>query len=82
MGKTDIRRDRPGVIGQRVEKTPWLKARKVECDENVSLGSPPRSAAGATDPERDQAAEGRASVSSQATAKARSEERSRKSGGA
>jgi hypothetical protein len=38
--KADIRSDGPGVVCQGVEKSPWLKAGKVECNDDVSRGSP------------------------------------------
>jgi hypothetical protein len=31
--KTEIRFDRRGVVGHCFEKSPWLKASKVECDD-------------------------------------------------
>jgi hypothetical protein len=39
--KTDIRGDGRGVVGHAVEKSPWLKTCKVECNDNLSRGSPP-----------------------------------------
>jgi hypothetical protein len=38
--KADIRSDGSGVVCQGVEKSPWLKAGKVECNDDVSRGSP------------------------------------------
>jgi hypothetical protein len=39
--KADIRSDGPGVVGQGVEKSPRLEAGKVECNDDMSHGSPP-----------------------------------------
>jgi hypothetical protein len=41
IGKTDVSGDRPGIVGYRVEKTPWLKAGQVKCNDDVWRGSPP-----------------------------------------
>jgi hypothetical protein len=42
IGKTDIRGDRTGVVGCRVEKAAWpKKAGKVKCNYDVLRGSPP-----------------------------------------
>ena len=38
--KAEIRFDRRGVVGHRFEKSPWLKAGKVECDDCMLYGRP------------------------------------------
>jgi hypothetical protein len=39
--KADIRLDGSGVVRQCLEKGPWRKTCEVECNDNVSHGSPP-----------------------------------------
>jgi hypothetical protein len=39
--KTGIRFDRRSVVGHRFEKSPWLKAGTVECDDCMRHGRPP-----------------------------------------
>jgi hypothetical protein len=39
--KADIRGDGSGIVGQRVEKGPWLKTRQVERNDHVRRWSPP-----------------------------------------
>lgn len=41
--ETDIRGDWPGIIGHRVEKSPWFKTRQVECKNNCEAREPSES---------------------------------------